>query len=184
MGRVRIAPGAVVDAAIELIDREGFEALNLSAVAVALDVRPSALYGHVGGLDQLRDRISVTATDHLTSAVSSAAIGVAGTRALDAMGHAYRGFAHDHPGQYASILRPAAPDNLELVTATHALDDVFTRVYLGAGMSAPEADTAAGGTRSAIHGFVALEHASGTSPAHDERYRDLLDALHRGLDPT
>ena len=113
MARGRILPGGVVDTAIVLIDREGFEALSLSAVAEVLRVRPSALYGHVGGLDQLRDRIAVTATNHLTSAVGAAAMGVAGSNALDAIGHAYRGFAHGHPGQYSAILRPASPTNID-----------------------------------------------------------------------
>lgn len=182
MGQLRIPPGGVVDAAIGLIDREGFEALNLSTVATALGVRPSALYSHIGGLGELRDRIAVTATQHLTTEVRAAAIGVAGPHALDAMGHAYRGFAHDHPGQYASILRPAADENIDLAEATLALHDVFARVYLGAGLSSTDADLAAGSTRSAIHGFVALEHASGTTPGHDSRYHHLLQALHRGLD--
>lgn len=188
MGRARIPPEGVVDAAIGLIDRHGFEALNLSTVAVALGVRPSALYGHVGGLDELRDRIAVTATHHLTDAVSAAAIGVAGARALDAVGHAYRGFAFDHPGQYAAILRPATPSNSELVSAGRVLHDVFARIYLGAGFSRDEADLVAGSTRSAIHGFVTLEHATGGGSGGggndvvDDRYRHLLRTLHRQLD--
>ena len=181
MSRGRILPGGVVDSAIALIDREGFEALSLSAVAEVLRVRPSALYGHVGGLDQLRDRIAVTATRHLTGAVGAAAMGVAGAHALDAMGHAYRGFAHAHPGQYSSILRPASTGNVDLVVANEALHDVFARVYLGAGLGPADADLAAGTTRSAIHGFVSLEHASGTTPHHDTLYSNLLRLLHRDL---
>jgi AcrR family transcriptional regulator len=182
MARARIPPGGIVDTAIELIDREGFEALSLSAVADLLDVRPSALYSHVGGLEQLRDRIAVTATGHLTHAVGAAAMGVAGPNALDAMGHAYRGFAHGHPGQYSAILRPASPDNPELLSANQALHQVFARVYLGAGLDPDDADLAAGNTRSAIHGFVSLEHASGTTPGHDTRYAHLLRGLHRDFD--
>jgi AcrR family transcriptional regulator len=183
MARARIPPGGIVDTAIVLIDREGFEALSLSAVADALNVRPSALYGHVGGLDQLRDRIAVAATGHLTNAVGTAAMGVAGPNALDAIGHAYRGFAHGHPGQYSAILRPASADNPDLLTANQALHRVFASIYLGAGLGQDAADLAAGNTRSAIHGFVSLEHASGTTPAHDSRYTNLLRGLHRDFDP-
>jgi AcrR family transcriptional regulator len=182
MPRQRILPGPIVDTAIVLIDRQGFEALSLSAVADVLNVRPSALYGHVGNLDQLRDRLAVAATNHLTGAVGAAAMGVAGADAIDAMGHAYRGFAHGHPGQYSAILRPASSANTDLEAANHALHDVFARVYLGAGLVPDDADLAAGSTRSAIHGFVSLEHASGTSPAHDSRYAHLLRGLHRDFD--
>jgi AcrR family transcriptional regulator len=182
MSRGRIRPGEIVETAITLIDRQGFEALSLSAIAEALDVRPSALYGHVGGLDQLRDRLSVASTNHLTTAVGAAAMGVSGPDALDAIGHAYRGFAHGHPGQYSAILRPAAADNVEIVAANHALHTVFARVYLGAGIAPEEAEVAAGNTRSAIHGFVSLEHASGIVAGNDGRYADLLMALHSGLE--
>jgi AcrR family transcriptional regulator len=181
MSRDRIPPGAIVDTAVSLIDRQGFEALSLSAVAAVLGVRPSALYGHVGSLDGLRDRLSVVATRHLTSAVGEAAMGVAGPDALDAIGHAYRGFAHGHPGQYSAILRPTV-SNADFVVADRALHDVFARVYVGVGFDSAAADVAAGTTRSAIHGFVSLEHASGTTPGHHERYGHLLELLHSGLD--
>jgi AcrR family transcriptional regulator len=184
MVRGRIPPGGIVDTAIVLIDQAGFEALSLSAVADALGVRPSALYSHVGNLDRLRDRLAVTATRHLTSAVGAAAMGVAGANALDAVGHAYRGFARGHPGQYSAILRPAAADNVDLVVANQALHTVFARVYLGAGLGPDEADLIAGNTRSAIHGFVSLEHASGTTDLHDSRYAHLLGGLHRQLETS
>jgi AcrR family transcriptional regulator len=183
VARLRIPHGAIVDEAITLIDREGFEALSLSAIADVLHVRPSALYGHVGGIDHLRDQVAVTATRHLTTAVGAAAMGVSGANALDAIGHAYRGFAHGHRGQYSALLRPAAADNVDLALANRALHDVFARVYLGAGFDTDGADLAAGSSRSAIHGFVSLEHAIGNLPGNDGRYDHLLQVLHRGLEP-
>ena len=52
----------------------------------------------------------------------------------------------------------------------------------GAGLDADEADLAAGNTRSATHGFVSLEHASGSNAAHDSKYVHLLRGLHRDFD--
>jgi AcrR family transcriptional regulator len=184
VSRLRIPHGAIVDTAITLIDREGFEALSLAAIAESLDVRPSALYGHLGGIDHLRDQLAATATLHLTATVGSAAMGVAGTDALDAIGHAYRGFAHHHRGQYSAILRPSMADNADLVAANGALHDVFARVYLGSGFDAESADLAAGSTRSAIHGFVSLEHVNGNLPGNDTRYQHLLRTLHRGVESS
>ena len=132
----------------------------------------------------LRDRLAVVATTHLGGTVGAAAMGVAGPSALDAIGHAYRGFAHGHPGQYSALLRPAAVDSPDLMAANTALHDVFARVYLGAGLDSETADLAAGNTRSAIHGFVSLEHAGGTTPSHDSRYDHLLRLLHRDLEAT
>jgi AcrR family transcriptional regulator len=182
MARIRIPHGAIIDEAITLIDREGFEALSMAAIAQSLEVRPSALYGHLGGIDHLRDQLATTATRHLTSVVGTAAMGVAGTDALDAIGHAYRGFAHRHRGQYSAILRPSTSDNADLAAANVALHDVFARVYLGTGLQTDAADLAAVSTRSAIHGFVSLEHVSGNLPGNDARYQHLLRILHRGVE--
>lgn len=181
MARARIPPGAVVDTAIELVDREGFEALNLSTVAATLGVGPSALYGHVGGLDGLRDLVTVAAIEHLTTVVRDAAVGVAGPPALVSMGYAYRDFAHRHSGQYASTLRPPTTNNTQFTDATQTLQSIFARVYLGCGLPGPDADLAANSARSAIHGFIALELVNGTTPTADDQYAHLLNMLQDGL---
>ncbi len=182
MSRQRILPGAVAAAAIDIVDREGLDALNLSSVAGLLGVGPSALYSHVPGLDGLRHLLAVSATNNLTAWVRDAAIGIAGPGALESVGSAYRSFAHQYPGQYASTLLPSIAADDDLAMATRALLDVFSRVYRGYGLSGPDAVLAAGTARSAMHGFVALEMATGRTPTHDQQYRHLLGTLHRGLD--
>lgn len=49
----RLALGRVVDAAIELADRDGLSALTMRALAASLRASPMALYGHLGGRDDL-----------------------------------------------------------------------------------------------------------------------------------
>lgn len=182
MTRQRIAPGSVAVAAISIVDRDGFEALNLSSVAGSLGVGPSALYSHVNGLDGLRYMVAVLATNNLTESVRDAAIGIAGPGALESVGSAYRAFALRHPGQYASTLLPPVSGDDDLAVATQALLDVFSRVYRGYGLAGAEADLAARTARSAIHGFVSLEMATGRMPVHDAQYQHLIGTLHRGLD--
>ncbi len=183
MTRPRLSLDIVRSCALEVVDREGFDALNLSAVAGALDVGPSALYSHVDGLEGLKHLVAVAAIGNLTSSVRDAAIGTAGRAALDAIGSAYRTFALDHPGQFASTLLPPAATNDELQGANRSLVDVFALVYAAAGMEAEDADLAAKSTRSAIHGFLALEHVSGSTPSHDAEYAHMIDALQRGFVP-
>ena len=178
MARVRLPAGSVIDAAIELIDAEGFEALNLSTVAAALGVRPSALYNHVGSLDDLRSRVAVAATERLTTAISEAATGVAGVAALRAMADAYRDFAQQHPGQYSALLRSSAGTG-ELSAANDRVHDVFVRVYRGAGLSHAEAELAARRARQVVHGFVTLEH-SGAS-GDEDLFEHLVDGFRAGL---
>ena len=184
MARQRLSRPAVAEQAIDLVDRDGFEALSLSAVAHALDVGPSALYTHVDGLEGLQYLVAVTATDNLTADVRDAAIGTSGADALTAMGTAYRTFARDHPGQFASTLLPPRSADDDLASANRKLVDVFTLVYGAMGLDTEQSYLAARSTRSAIHGFLALEHVGGTSIAHDDEYDHLMSALYRGLLPA
>ena len=164
-----------------MIDERGFDALTVSNVAEGLAVGPSALYSHLDGLEALRYHVAVAATENLTDVVRTAAIGAAGPQALAGMGEAYRRFALAHPGQFASTLLPPRAGDDDLVRATEALLEVFVLVYRGMGLDPDQARLAARTTRSAIHGFLALEHVSGSGPSHDDEYRHLLGALQRGL---
>ncbi|MEZ5227986.1 MAG: TetR-like C-terminal domain-containing protein [Acidimicrobiales bacterium] len=177
----RLTPTLVTLAAIELVDTRGFDSLTLSAVAEDLDVATSALYTHCRGLDGLRHLVAIAATNNLTATVRNAAIGTAGSNALNAIGLAYRTFALAHPGQFASTLRPPESDDDDLADANASLLDVFTLVYAATGLTSQDSLLAARSIRSAIHGFLALEHCSGTTEEHPIEFQYLLDALQRGL---
>ncbi|MGH1489850.1 MAG: TetR-like C-terminal domain-containing protein [Acidimicrobiales bacterium] len=180
MARVRITVTSVTTTAVELVDGSGLEALTLSAVAKDLGVGPSALYTHCDGLDGLRGLVAVAATDNLATNLRNAAIGYAGEDALLALGMAYRQFASDHPGQFAATIRPPDPAADELANATQLLLDVFVLVFRAMGLDDERAAMAARSTRSAIHGFLAIEHlaAHGSSSAEFEH---LLATLRAGL---
>ncbi len=177
----RLSPALVTSAALAIVDTRGFDALTLSAVADDLAVAPSALYTHCKGLDGLRHLVAIAATDNLTTRVRDAAIGTSGNDALNSIGAAYRDFALSHPGQFASTLRPPASDDHELEDANTTLLGIFALVYQASGMTSHDSHLAARSTRSALHGFLALEHCSGTTNEHDAEFRHLLDALQRGL---
>jgi AcrR family transcriptional regulator len=168
-----------VEAAAELVDAQGFEALSLSAVAAALNVRPSALYNHVESLDDLRSRVAVSATDRLAASIQAAAVGVAGVAALRAVADAYRNFALEHPGQYSAMLR-SSPTTEELTLANDRLHDVFVSVYTGAGLAGDDAQYAARQARQAVHGYVTLQHAGA---AGDAQFEGLVDGFRAGLVP-
>lgn len=183
MARERISRTRIDQVAIRLVDRDGFEALTLSNVAAELDVGPSALYTHVDGLEGLRRLVAISATANLTSRLRAAAIGQAGSSAVHAMGSAYRRFVQEHPGQFASTMATATDEtDEELAAATGELLEVFALVFVATGRPRRESELAAQSTRSAIHGFCALEHAAGTTDQHAAAYDHLLATLQRGLD--
>lgn len=184
MTRPRLSVDHVTHVAIDVVDRDGFDALTLTNVADRLDVGPSALYSHVDGLEGLLYLVAVAATQNLTRQVRDAAVGTAGDHALEAMGAAYRSFAQEHPGQFASTLLPPRSEEDELAAANEALVDVFALVYSAMGLTEAGSGLAARSTRSAIHGFLALEHNAGTTIAHDAEYDHLILTLQRGLTTT
>ncbi len=181
MPKKRVTLAALTSAAVLVADRDGFEALTLNGVAAELDVAASTLYTHIYGLDGLKSLVAAAGTRNLTEAVRNSAIGASGVDALTAMAIAYRAFALSHPGQFASTLLPPRSDLDELAATNEALLEVFVLVYRGAGLEADEARLAARALRSAIHGFLALEHTTATPSEHDAEYRYLLDALQLGL---
>jgi len=181
MPKKRVTLTALTTAAILVADRGGFETLTLNGVAAELDVAASTLYTHTDGLDGLKSLVAVAGTHNLTEAVRNSAIGTSGLDALTAMAVAYRAFALDHPGQFASTLLLPRAENDELATANAALLDVFVLVYRAIGLDNHEARLAARAMRSSIHGFIALEHTTASPSEHDAEYRYLLDALQRGL---
>ncbi len=183
MANQKISLNGLTTTSLALVDSEGFDALNLSAVAGQLNVGPSALYTHVDGLSGLRYLVAVASTLSLTDTVRDAAIGVAGRDALRAMGNAYRSFAQEHPGRFASTLLPPPADDSRLASANESLLSVFTMVYGAMGLPPDSDRMAARCCRSAIHGFLALEHSTGTTPAHDAEFDHLLGALANGLAP-
>jgi len=179
--RPRLTTPAIVDGAIAIVDRDGFDALNLSAVAGELGVGPSALYTHISGLDDLQYLVAVTSTGNLVSHIRNAAIGVSGADALTAMGNAYREFSLEHPGQFASTLLPPRSDDDALAQQNEQLIAVFTLVFTAMGIANDESYLAARSTQSALHGFLALEHNSGTTATHGAEYEHLLTTLQRGI---
>lgn len=185
MPKQRVTLATLTASAVRLVDQNGLDALTLTAVADDLGVGISTLYTHVDGLVGLRYLVSVAATTNLTTEVLRAAIGTSGQEALAAMGIAYRDFALDHPGQFASTLLPPQSGDDELAIANRSLLDIFVIVYSAMGLDDSDSHLAARSTRSAIHGFLALEHVTRTNTErdteHDTEYRHLLDALQRGL---
>src|SRR5204863_7595562 len=81
MARAGLSAEAVVDAAAELADREGLEAVTLARLAADAGVRPPSLYAHVAGLDDLRGRLAMRGRSELTTVMRNAATGRAGADA-------------------------------------------------------------------------------------------------------
>jgi len=176
--RSRLSREAVLAAALDVVDEMGFDALTLSVVAENLGVGPSALYSHVDGLDGLRRVVARESSRLLTITVRDAAIGNSGDEALHAVAFAYRSFVLDHPGRFAATVRTRVAHPYGTDDDLHA---VFVLLQQARGASVRDAELAARSARSAIHGFVVLEHNEGAPARHDDEFIYLVETLCRGL---
>lgn len=155
---------AVVEAAAELADRDGLDALTLAALAQRLGIRTPSLYNHVAGLPGVNRDLALLGLRELAARLGRAAVGKSGDEAVLAMADAYRAFVREHPGVYAATVRSPRlidADDAELQAAEASLLDIVLAVLSGDGLVGDEAVRAARGLRSVVHGFATLEGGGG-----------------------
>ena len=120
--KVGLDRGQVIDAAARLADADGVESVSLARVAAVLGVASPSLYSYVDGLAALRRELAVEASAQLGTALRRAIADREGVDALSEVAHAYRAFAHQHPGLYAMLhTTPGPGEDPELFTAFAAL---------------------------------------------------------------
>jgi AcrR family transcriptional regulator len=174
----------VIETAAGLADEAGdHQAVTLTALAAALDVRPPSLYNHLAGLDDLHQGLALLGLRLLTDEVRQAAAGLAGRAALLAIADAYRSFARAHPGLYPLTIRAAGPEEPELAAAGLALLQYLQLVLASCGLAGDAALHAIRGLRAVLHGFVSLEAAGGYKMALDvgTSYRLVVERYLDGL---
>lgn len=183
MPRAGLTPERVVAEAAAVADQGGLDQLTLAEVAERLGVALPSLYKHVSGVDGLHRQLAIVGMRELAARLAKAAMGRTGGEALEAVAHAYRAFATERPGLYASTMRAPSPDDEEhTAVSQHALD-VALAVMRSYGIELPDAVHAIRIYRSAMHGFVAQEAsgAFGMPESVDESYRLMIKLLDHAL---
>jgi AcrR family transcriptional regulator len=152
----------VVETAAEMADAAGsVEAVTLTALAAALDIRVPSLYNHVASLDDLRHALTAYGMQKLLDRLRVAAVGYVGRDALMRMADAYRSFAHEHPGIYPLTTRAPEPDDTALAMLAQEWVQMLLLLFASMGLQGDDALHAVRGLRALLHGFVALEAAHG-----------------------
>lgn len=184
--RIRLDKPRVVQAAADLVNQEGVDALSLSRLAERLGIQTPSLYNHVDGLPGLRRALALLNAHNLSECFANAAIGKAGDAALIALAQAYRDYIKAFPGLYLASLQAAGtqtPVDVALQQAEERTVQVALAVMASLGLQGDDAIHAVRGLRSVVHGFATLEIAGGFGlPLDcDESFRRLIEALIRGL---
>ncbi|MEQ8716687.1 MAG: TetR-like C-terminal domain-containing protein [Acidimicrobiales bacterium] len=152
----------VVEAAAEIADRDGLDALSLASVASTLGIRSPSLYNHVDGLAGIRRQLSIHASNLLSAELADSVDGLESTDALRAIAEQLRSFAHRHPGLYDSFLPAPTPEQDPEVAAALAQPiRIVGPVLAEMGVDPAGAIPFIRALRAAVHGFVHLELRGG-----------------------
>lgn len=185
--KLGISVEEVISAAASIADRDGLGNVTLSAVADQLGVRSPSLYAHVDGISGLRRALQLHAAALLTRSVERAVDELSGDRSVRQVAHAYREFAHTHPGLLDALLpapRPGEDDEVYRALAEPAL--MVADAIVALGVRPKNAVDAVRSLRSAVHGFVVLEKDGGFGMPEniDDSFDVMVELFISGLGTT
>lgn len=154
----KLSREVIVNAALTFLDREGWDALTINALATQLGTKGPSLYNHVDSLDDLRRTVRMRVIDDILQMLSTVGAGRTRDDAVMAMASAYRSYARHHPGRYSAFTRmPLGGDDPEFTEASHAAAAPVISVLASYGLDGQDAFYAALEFWAALHGFVLLE---------------------------
>jgi AcrR family transcriptional regulator len=159
--RAGLTRESVVEAAADMADEVGVNAITIAALAERLGVKQPSLYKHLDSLAGLHRSVSLLAKRELGEAIARAAVGRSGADAIFAMSHAYRNWAIRHPGRYDVSQIPASPGDVEAQTTMMAAIQTIADVLTAYQLEGDDSVDAIRAIRSILHGFVSLETSGG-----------------------
>ncbi|MDX1884639.1 TetR/AcrR family transcriptional regulator [Mycolicibacterium sp. 120270] len=154
----KLSRDSIVNAALTFLDRDGWDALTINALATQLGTKGPSLYNHVDSLEDLRRTVRMRVVGDIIEMLNTVGQGRTRDDAVMAMASAYRSYAHHHPGRYSAFTRmPLGGDDPEFTEATRAAAGPVIAVLASYGLDGEDAFHAALEFWSALHGFVLLE---------------------------
>jgi AcrR family transcriptional regulator len=184
--RSNLTKELVVQAAADLLNTEGLDALSLNRLAEILDIRTPSLYNHVDGLPGLMRELSILNARNLAERLSDAAIGQSGPTLVMSVMQAYRSYIKEFSGLYLSTLRVSGMQeevDSELEKEETRSLKVALAVMASFGLQGEDAIHAVRAFRSLVHGFATLEVYGGFGMPLDlnESFVRLVDLFIAGL---
>lgn len=180
----RLSRDSIVNAALTFLDREGWDALTINALATQLGTKGPSLYNHVQSLDDLRRTVRMRVVGDIIEMLNTVGEGRTRDDAVTVMAAAYRSYAHHHPGRYSAFTRmPLGGDDPEFTEATRAAAAPVISVLASYGLDGENAFYAALEFWSAMHGFVLLEMTGAMNGIDtDAVFTDMVMRLASGME--
>jgi AcrR family transcriptional regulator len=155
----KLSRDVIVNAALTFLDREGWDALTINALAAQLGTKGPSLYNHVSSLDDLRRSVRKRVVGDIIEMLGTVGQGRTRDDAVLVMAGAYRSYAHHHPGRYSAFTRMplTGGDDPEFTAVARAAAEPVIAVLASYGLDGEDAFYAALEFWAALHGFVLLE---------------------------
>lgn len=180
----KLSRDIIVNAALNFLDREGWDALTINALANHLGTKGPSLYNHVDSLEDLRRTVRMRVIGDIIGMLNTVGEGRVREDAVLVMAGAYRSYAHHHPGRYSAFTRmPFGGDDPEYSAATKEAAGPVINVLMSYGLEGEDAYYAALEFWSALHGFVLLEMTGVMDDIdQDAVFSDMVLRLTTGLE--
>src|SRR5215212_11481859 len=180
----KLSRDAIVNAALTFLDRDGWDALTINALANQLGTKGPSLYNHVHSLEDLRRTVRMRVVGDIIDMLNTVGQGRTRDDAVMVMASAYRSYAHHHPGRYSAFTRmPLGGDNPEFTEATRAAAAPVISVLASYGLEGDNAFYAALEFWSAMPGFVLLEMTGAMNGIDtDAVFTDMVMRLATGME--
>lgn len=167
----------IINTALDLINEHGYDTFSLRELATKLNVKPSSLYNHVHGLNEINTEVAFRVSQKLNTLLSHAIDGKDQDQAFMDAVKAYRQFALDYPGEYAALIKMPKSNNENIIHA--GLESFAPLRNLIKSYQAPREKTIhfMRALRSTMHGFVELTYngfMQRESIARDESYEIIM----------
>ncbi len=182
---------AILDAALDLLETEGPDALSVRRIAAAAAVAPMGVYNHFESKAGIVEALFIQGFEQLSEALGSIADIQDPDEALREGGRRYRALALAHPMLYQVMFLKAVPgfepSDHALEIAAGAFNSLVAAVQraMSAGVLAEGSPTeTANLIWSSHHGWVSLELMGiGFVEDKDAAYDHLCSTMLRGLRP-
>jgi len=176
--RVGLTRDEIIDSALDLISREGIEAVTMRRLADEIGVTPMALYHHIPSKKQLLD----LAVDRVGKDLHIAHDGRHWMDQMRDYAMRWREELHRYPGVAGYLLRQDAPPSI----TWRVIDDAVS-LFVDAGFD----DRTAARAYAALASFVLARcdqeevigaHNERSEPWSEDRVRELLQDVHTNVD--
>lgn len=179
MPRANLSSAAIVSAAADLADRDGFDAINISELARHFGVKPASLYSHVRDRAAVTDGVHQLALGELSDRISAAIGGLAELDALIAYAQTHRLYATERPGCWTALQRPASAETALSPQARSTASQLIAVLH---GYALPDVEIvhAARFVAATINGYLTLERAGAfdhRSPQAEASWARAIHAL-------